>query len=145
MANVIFLETDAQVRARLAQLLSELPGIAPIGQALNGEQLVAACRTGLWDLAIVDLLDPGHEPIALVSRLRQEYPALPLIAVSFYLEPRVLQDCLRLGVLGLIASEDLVDELATAIRSALAGERYLSQAVRRALDDTAPAAPAATP
>jgi len=145
MASVIFLETDVHVRTRLAQLLNSLPDIAPIGQAVNGEQLVAACRTGLWDLAIVDLLDPGHEPIALVSRLRQEYPALPLIAVSFDLQVSTLQHCLRLGVLGLVASQDLVDELATAIRSALAGERYLSQAVRRALDDTAPAAPAATP
>jgi DNA-binding NarL/FixJ family response regulator len=145
MASVIFLETDVHVRTRLAQLLNSLPDIAPIGQAVNGEQLVAACRTGLWDLAIVDLLDPGHEPIALVSRLRQEYPALPLIAVSFDLQVSTLQHCLRLGVLGLVASQDLVDELATAIRSALAGERYLSQAVRRALDDTAPASPAATP
>jgi DNA-binding NarL/FixJ family response regulator len=145
MASVIFLETDVHVRTRLAQLLNSLPDIAPIGQAVNGEQLVAACRTGLWDLAIVDLLDPGHEPIALVSRLRQEYPALPLIAVSFDLQVSTLQHCLRLGVLGLVASQDLVDELATAIRSALAGERYLSQAIRAALDDTAPAAPAATP
>ena len=145
MASVIFLETDAHVRTRLAQLLNSLPDIAPIGQAVNGEQLVAACRTGLWELAIVDLLDPGHRPLELIYRLRQEYPALPLIAVSFDLQVSTLQHCLRLGVLGLVASQDLVDELATAIRSALAGERYLSQAVRRALDDTAPASPAATP
>jgi DNA-binding NarL/FixJ family response regulator len=145
MASVIFLETDAHVRAQLAQLLSELPGIAPIGQALNGEQLVAACHTGLWDLAIVDLLNPGHEPIALVSRLRQEFPALPLIAVSFNLEVVTLQHCLRLGVLGLVASEDLADELAPATRSALAGERYLSVTVRDALDDTAPTSPVSSP
>jgi DNA-binding NarL/FixJ family response regulator len=122
-----------------------LSDIAPIGQALNGEQLVAACRTGPWDLAIVDLLDPGHDALEIVSRLRQECPAMPLIAVSFNLEPGVLQDCLRLGVLGLIASEDLADELAAAIHSALAGERYLSRAVRDTLDDAARASPASKP
>jgi len=135
---VVFFETNAYVRAQLAQLLTELSDIAPIGQALNGEQLVAACRTGSWDLAIVDLLAPGHHPFELVSMLRQACPATPLIAVSFSLDRGTLQHCLHLGVLGLIASEDLTDELALAIRSALAGERYLSKTVREELDNTAP-------
>jgi DNA-binding NarL/FixJ family response regulator len=139
MPSLVFLERDEQLRRRLVRLLTAtLPEFSPIGQALDSEQLLCLCRSGPWDVAIVDLLTLTDNAIALVQRLHEACPSLAIVAISFSLELDRIAALLSHGLNGLVATEDVLDELAAAARSALADEQYLSRAMRRAYPSMLP-------
>jgi DNA-binding NarL/FixJ family response regulator len=132
MPSLVFYERDELVRQRLIAQLADLrPKLTPIGQALDLEQLLQMCQTGRWEVAVVDLFALPENPLGFVYRLRRRCPTLPLVAICSVLERSRLESLISLGVLGLLASQDLADELSVAIRSALAGKSFLSRTISR--------------
>jgi DNA-binding NarL/FixJ family response regulator len=139
MTSLVFFVRDADYRRRMVELLSTtMPDVTPIGQALDGDQFLAYCRKGYWTVAVIDLLAPSSDPVQLLRRLQQECPHLPVVAIFFMVTPSRIDQVLRAGTLGLVAPEDVPEELEAAIRSALAGKRYLSRVVRLAFGDGSP-------
>jgi two-component system invasion response regulator UvrY len=138
MPSLVFFETNPALRRRVMTLLVKMPDIKPVGQAVTGAQLLELCRTGPWDAALVDLLAPRENAMGLLKQLREDCPTLPIVAVSFALEPELIKRCLALDIAALVASEDIPDEFEAALRTVIGGQDYLSNAVRRVLDAEAP-------
>lgn len=137
MTSLVFFVRDADYR-RMVELLSmTMPDLTPIGQALDGDEFLRWCRTGYWTVAVIDLLAPNSDPLPLLGRLRLNCPRLPIVAILVMVTRSRIDQLIQVGIRGLVASEDVPDELQPAIRSALAGARYLSRAVRAAVGDEA--------
>jgi hypothetical protein len=118
-ATVLVVDDEPAVRAIVARVLEQ--GGYRVLQAHDGaEALDAVARTGPPGLVLTDVIMPGVGGIELVRRLRERWPALPVLFISGYSAASLDGQ----GVIG--SEEDLLqkpfspDELLRRVTAALA-------------------------
>ena len=79
-ARILLVEDDSTIQAMLAQALRE-SGFE-VAMAGSGAQMNAAIARAAPDLVLLDLLLPGEDGRAICSRLRANWPDLPIIMVT---------------------------------------------------------------
>jgi len=80
MARILLIEDDEQFRRMLRAVLEHAGYM--VEEAQNGRQGVAHCRATPADLVITNIVMPEQEGFETIRILRQEFPALKIIAIS---------------------------------------------------------------
>ena len=80
MARILIIDDEELFRQMLKQML-ELAG-HEVDEAAEGAQAIEAFKRQPTDLVITDIFMPEKEGIATINELKQEFPALKIIAVS---------------------------------------------------------------
>ena len=103
-----------------------------------------AGRQGLPDVVLMDLLMPGLDGISATSQIRSRWPAIEVVVMTSFAEEAKVRGALEAGAAGYLLKDAGADEVAQAIRAALAGRMHLDPAVARLLADSlrAPRRPA---
>jgi DNA-binding NarL/FixJ family response regulator len=132
MTRVLIVDDHAQVRVGLRDLLLGESDTFVVGQAARVPEALALCRSETWDVVLLDLSMPGTDGHTLLKTLRQECPAMPVIILSFFIEPTLVDRCLKAGAAGYLAKEDIIDHAIPAIEAVLSGHLFLSPAIQDA-------------
>lgn len=104
-----------------------------VASAQNGAELVAQCRSLHPDLVITDIRMPDMDGIQAAVEIRREEP-VPVILVSAYHDPELLQRALQDHVLAYLVKPIKQADLETAI--ALVMRRFKEfRALRQQADD----------
>ena len=77
----------------LRQILKEIFPNCIVHEAGNGREAMELARKEPLDLVISDLRMPQMDGFALLDSLREEYPDLPVVAISGYVDSADVQDC----------------------------------------------------
>jgi two-component system response regulator DesR len=80
--RVLLADDDADYAASLRHLIEQQPELTVAGVAHDGEEAIRLTRSLAPDAVVVDLHMPRVDGVAAVEHLRQEYPALCLIALT---------------------------------------------------------------
>lgn len=133
MLRFLLVDDHPLVRRGLTQALGdEFPG-ASVVEVADGAAALAAWQEGDWHLALLDISMPGRGGLEVLQQMRAARPATPILMVSALAESAYAQRCLRLGAAGFVAKETAVEDLVAAVRTALAGRRYVSPRFAEAL------------
>lgn len=84
------------------------------------------------DLVVADLSLPGPSrgtPMNLMSRLKRDYPGLPLIVLSVHDDPVVVAAIQLAGAAGFVLKRSAATDLLPAVHVVLAGGVYVSPSV----------------
>ena len=101
------------------------PDISVSGEAGNGAALFALPALATADLVLLDINLPGMGGAEIARRLRSDYPALKILAISAENNGETVQAMLEAGIDGFISKQmGDTDELAEAIRTVMNGEEY---------------------
>ncbi len=80
--RVLLVDDDDQVRRALGLLLKNLGYDTLL--ASDGEEALGIVANETLDLMISDVVMPGMDGIQLSSKVREEYPQLPILLISGY-------------------------------------------------------------
>ncbi|GAB5534241.1 MAG: response regulator transcription factor [Rubricoccaceae bacterium] len=117
-------------RRGLAQTLDATTDLRVTAQAASERAALRALRTrGPFHVAVVDLRTPG----SLLLSLRAEAPDVPIVVVSAQPETTAGVEALRLGAVAVVDRNGPPECIVDAVRTALAGRRYVSAALGDAL------------
>ena len=95
--RVVIADDQALVRAGLRMILSTEPGIDVVGEAVDGEQVLAICTDTRPDVVLMDVRMPGTDGIEATRRLSSlAQPPRILMLTTFDLDEIVYQ-ALRAG------------------------------------------------
>ena len=85
--SVVLVADDSEAfRTRLALLVGHVPGVSEVVQASNGAEALEAIRCLHPRVALLDVqLDGGAG--ALLTRIKEEFPATVLVALTRYAGP----------------------------------------------------------
>src|SRR5882724_5803497 len=109
-----------------------MPGSVVAG-ARNAESGLKLCATTQPDVIILDLALPDRDGLDMLDDLLAACRASKVIGISGYTDEFTLHRAIHSKLHGFVdKNEQTIDHLASAIRSVLAGERYLSPAAQRA-------------
>ncbi|MFO1321030.1 MAG: response regulator transcription factor [Burkholderiales bacterium] len=130
----ILLGDDHQiVRAGLRQLLETEADLDVAGEAGSSAEILAALREGQWDLVMLDIGLPDRNGVETLHLIRTAHPHLPVLIISGYPEDQYDINLLRAGASGYVRKDADTDEILRAVRIALQGRRYMSEAVSELL------------
>jgi DNA-binding NarL/FixJ family response regulator len=143
--RIVLADDQPLVRVGLRALAESEGDIDVVGEASNGEELLAVVRNTLPDVAVVDIRMPVVDGLEATRRLAAD-PALVqtrvLILTTFQIDEYVFA-ALRAGASGFMLKDEEPGELLRAIRVIAAGDSLLSPSITRTLVETFAARPAA--
>lgn len=135
--RVLIVDDQALLRHGLRKLLEFEDGIEVAGDAGDGlealEFLAGAGPGGLPDVALVDARMPRMDGLALIERMREEYPAVPAIVLTTFDDDDIIFGCLRAGARGHLLKDVPPEELVSALRRVARGETVLGAAAAERL------------
>ena len=139
--RVYLVDDHAVVRRGLASYLDTEDGMVVVGQAGDGAAAVAeiavlANAGTAPDVVLMDLLMPGMGGIEATAAIKARWPEVEVVAVTSFLEEDKIRAALAAGAAGYLLKDADADDVARAIRAAVAGEVHLDPAVARALTDS---------
>jgi len=123
MAGILLADDEARLRDLFARYLSGLGH--DVRTAGDGHEVMAALSEAPADLLVTDINMPGMDGIEILTALRKQGSAMPVIAMSGggYLDKDLLlTSASMLGALVTLEKPFALDELRSAVEQALAGE-----------------------
>lgn len=125
MIRLFLVDDHAVLRDGLRALLQQTPDLQVVGEAENGEQLLAQLPATPCDVVLLDLHMPGLDGLATTQRLRAEFPEVRILVLSMVDHARSIGQVLEAGASGYVLKNTGHDELVVAVRSVAAGRRFL--------------------
>ena len=131
-ASVLIVDDHPIVRYGISRILSQDPELSVCGEAESPEAAMEFFEAEPPDAVIIDIsLEGVLDGIRLTKKLRRKFPKLPILILSMHDEMTYAQKSLSSGASGYIMKEESSDRLISAIKSVLAGEIYVSEAVKK--------------
>jgi DNA-binding NarL/FixJ family response regulator len=127
--KVLVVDDHPIVRQGLVQMIGRELDMAVCGEAETAYDALKVMAATSPDVAIVDLSLKGTSGLELLKDIKVRYPKLPVLVLSMYDESMYAERALRAGARGYMMKEEASEKVLTAIRSLLAGQVYLSEAM----------------
>ena len=129
MTRILIADDHQIVRAGLKNLLSEYKEFTVAGEAGSGAETVKMVRASDWDLVLLDITMPDMNGVDTLQQIKRSKPDLPVLILSMHPEDQYAVNLLRAGANGYVCKECAHEQLIGAIRTVVAGRRYVSPAL----------------
>jgi two-component system, NarL family, invasion response regulator UvrY len=126
VTRVLIADDHALVRMGLRQLLQDELTVSEVGEAATGSETLDLLRDGDWDLLLLDINMPERSGLDILRQVRTTHPTTRVLVLSGFPEKQYAVNVLRAGASGFLSKESAADELVKAVRTVLAGRRYVS-------------------
>jgi two-component system response regulator DesR len=123
--RVLLAEDQGMVRGALASLLGLEPDIEVVAQVARGDEVLAAAQSVDPDVALLDIEMPGATGLEALAELRGALPGCRILILTTFGRPGYLRRAMETGASGFLLKDAPAQELASAIRRAVAGERVV--------------------
>jgi two-component system, NarL family, invasion response regulator UvrY len=129
MIRIIIADDHIVVCRGLIQIVAAEADMTVVGEAHNAEELVALVRERPCDVVVTDISMPGRTGLEAMEEIKRERPTLPVLVLSMHPDDQYALRALKLGAAGYLTKEGASEELIRAIRTVVAGGRYVRPAI----------------
>jgi two-component system response regulator DesR len=123
--RILLAEDQDMVRGALAALLALEPDMEIVAQVDRGDEVEPTAVATRPDVALLDIEMPGIDGLEAAERLKASLPSCKVLILTTFGRPGYLTRAMQAGVSGFLVKDAPAEELATAIRRALRGERIV--------------------
>jgi len=133
--RVLILDDHPIVRQGIKLMVNAEPDMTIVGEAQTELEARRLVRELLPDAVIVDLSLAQGDGFNVVRDVSAHFPDIRILVLSMHDETIYGERLLAEGVSGYIMKEAATEQLVTALRTVLRGERYMSDNLRRVLEE----------
>ena len=127
--RVIFADDHPVVRRGLMAIVDLEDDIEVVGEAENGQEIVAPTKSLQPDVVLMDLQMPIMDGVEATKRIRAEMPATQVIILTTFADDDFIYQGVAAGARGYLLKDAPPDQLIEAIRAAHRGESLLDPEV----------------
>lgn len=133
--RVLILDDHPVVRQGIKLLINAQHDMTIVGEAQTEPEARRLVRELLPDAVIVDLSLGEGDGFNVVRDVTAHFPAIQILVLSMHDEAIYAERLLAEGASGYIMKEAATEQLVTALRTVLRGERYMSDNLKRVLEE----------
>ena len=126
MINVLIADDHTVVRQGLKQIISIDPQLNVVGEAANGEEVLALLESLKVDGVVLDITMPGKNGLDVLKELKRKYPTLPVLVLSMHPEDQFAIRIMKAGAAGYLTKECAPEELIGALNKICKGGKYIT-------------------
>jgi len=131
--RVLIVDDHTVVRRGLRGFFDLLDDIEVVGEAEDGRHALELVDALLPDVVLMDIVMPVMDGIAATAAIKQRRPEVEVVALTSFLEEDRVTAALEAGASGYLLKDAEADDVAAAVRRAVAGEVHLDPQVARML------------
>lgn len=130
--RVLLVDDDPLVRSALTMMLDGLDQLHVVGEATDGDEVLAAVEATRPDVVLMDIRMSRVDGIVATRQIRDRTDPPEIIVLTTFDSDESLLPALRAGAGGFLVKDTPPEQIAAAVRAVAAGEPILSaQATRR--------------
>lgn len=129
MIRLLIADDHPVVRMGLRRILEEAPAFRILGEATNGDELLALLAGQRPDVVLLDIGMPGTSFLEILRHVREMRHPPRVLVLSVYPEEQYALRAFRAGAAGYLSKNHSPEQLVHAIRHVHAGGRYVSPAL----------------
>jgi DNA-binding NarL/FixJ family response regulator len=133
MIRLVLADDHTIVRAGIRQLLSTDDHLQIVGEACNGDEVLACVRSLDVDVLLLDMSMPGKNGIELIERIKQEKPKLRILILSMHEEIQYIIRAMRAGASGYLIKGETPEQLIIALHKVASGGIFLTSTIAEQL------------
>ncbi|HEX9388892.1 MAG TPA: response regulator transcription factor [Anaerolineales bacterium] len=137
--KILIADDHGVIRAGLRALLSGLPELEVVGEAVDGRDTLRKAMELKPSIVIMDLSMPEMGGVETTRQLSQITPDIRVLILTVHEDESLLKEVIRAGAAGYIIKRAVEDELIHAIRVVARGDMYVHPSMTRALFSAPPA------
>ncbi len=130
--TVLLADDHSLVRRGFRRMLDDDPTITVVGEAGDGEEVVALARQLAPRVIVMDCAMPKASGLEAMRRILAEAPDTAILMLSMHSEPTLVRQAVAAGARGYILKSAIDLDLASAVRRVAAGETVVDPALERA-------------
>ncbi len=119
--QLLLVDDHAVVLEGLRMVLARYEDFDIVGTASGGEEAVRRAVELRPDVILMDLSMPGIDGVEATRRIRAELPEARVLALTAFLETRLVTQVVEAGAVGYLLKSAGGDELSAAIRAIVSG------------------------
>ena len=127
MRRVLLVDDHPVIRQGIRRILTNALTDLDVAEAETGEQAIALCETGVWDLVVLDLSLPGLSGLEVIRDLLLVQPHARIIVVSVHPPHHFARRALSVGALAYLEKSAAPEEMVRAVAEVLAGRSYVTR------------------
>lgn len=139
--RIVIVDDHAVVRSGLSDFVMVFDDFDLVGEADGGREAIDLCTSLKPDVVLMDMVMPDIDGATATQAIRAANPDVQIIALTSFREEELVNAALKAGAIGYLLKNITADELAAAIRNAVAGRPTLAPEATLALMHTATAPP----
>ena len=129
--RVLVVDDQQLLRRGLMMLFSTVNDIDVAAQAAHGAEALAVLRAKEIDVVLADAKMPVMDGIELVRQCARAHPDLPVLVLTTFDEPDVVQGAVAAGAAGFLLKDTSIESLAEAVRAVAQGGLVIDPRVAR--------------
>ncbi|MFE9202371.1 response regulator [Micromonospora sp. NPDC007230] len=133
MIRLLVVDDEWLVRAALRTIFAAYDDIEVVGEAEDGDQAVREARIHQPDVVLMDIRMPRADGLAAAAALARSLDPPKVVVLTTFELDEYVETALRHGAVGFLLKDATADQMAAAVRSAVAGDAMLSPRVTRRL------------
>jgi two-component system invasion response regulator UvrY len=127
----LFLVDDHRMMIDMwSALLGSDPRFEVVGYALDGNSVIEKIRQQQPQVVLMDITLPGQSGIEITKVVKEEIPAVQVLAVSMHNNTMLIKQMLNTGASGYVSKTSRFEEMSQAILSVANGQRYISDDIK---------------
>jgi len=131
--KVLIVDDHTLVRDGIRALLELVANVEVVGEATNGKEGLEKIEQLAPDVVLMDLAMPIMGGLEATRRIRKQYPATKVLALTQYDDSDYVIPVIEAGARGFVTKMAAFSELASAIQAVYKGDSYLSPSAATAL------------
>jgi DNA-binding NarL/FixJ family response regulator len=129
--TTLLVDDHTLIRQGVRVLLEAEDDIAVVGEAQDGRQAVEMAKKLRPDVVVMDIAMPLLNGIEATRQILEAAPTTRVLVLSAHSDEEYVERVTELGAAGYVLKQSSLEDLATAIRTANAGEIYVSPSITR--------------
>ena len=131
--RILITDDDPLIRKSLEITLSRQEDITVVATAANGGEAVDICKRETIDVALMDIRMPTMDGIAATGLIKERYPHIKIMMLTTFDDRPNIQQALTAGADGYLLKTDSIHNIASALRTMVAGTSVVDTKVLQAL------------
>jgi two-component system invasion response regulator UvrY len=107
------------VREIVREILRDAPEVAVVGEAGDGEEMMALLAKQSCDLLLLDISLPGMNGFELLAFVREHLPGIRVLMLSTHSDARYVDRSIAGGAAGYVQKRHAADRLVDTIRAVM--------------------------
>lgn len=129
MIKIIIADDHQMFIDGIRSILENVSDITIEAEAKDGLDLIKAVEKFSPDIVLTDIRMPGMDGIAAVKYLSENFPNIPVLALSMFDQEEEIIEMLKAGASGYIIKKAGKEELVTAIKKLVNRGNYYSSSI----------------
>lgn len=131
--RVLVADDHAIVRKGICALLATEPDIELVGEAQDGQEVIAQAQRVKPDVILMDLVMPGMDGLEATRYLRNRQPDIRILVLTSFAGDNQVFPAIKAGAMGYLLKDSGPEDLVQAIQQVYRGESSLHPSIARKL------------